>query len=223
MCKLLKKTFFVAALLGAAVANAQDPVANLLSELSDYEYGDVRIPLREAHLWVTNALDSEADSAAVAAALATVLEGDATLDGKQFVCRELARIGGPAEVPVLAELLNSEETADMARYALQPIPGPEADAALIAALDTTSGDVRIGVINSLGERRAEDAISALRKIAKKGSDAEAEAAVAALGKMGTGHARRALRSAKRGASPELRAAIDDAVLVCTQLREAEQS
>lgn len=223
MSKFSKIIGLTALMLASAGAYAQDPIAELLDTLSEYEYGDVRMPLRQAHLWVTNALDSEADSAAVAAALATVLERDATLDGKQFVCRQLARIGGPAEVPILAELLNNEETADMARYALQPIPGPEADAALIAALDTTSGDVRVGVINTLGERRANDAVAPLRKLAKHGDAMEAEAAVAALGKIGTGRARRALRWAKHGASPELRASIEDAVMVCREMREADQT
>lgn len=200
-----------------------DAVSDLLAELSDYEYGDVRIPLREAHLWVTGAMNSEQDSAAVAGALATLLDGDATMDCKQFVCRELARVGGAAQVPQLAALLNNAETADMARIALQAIPGPEADAALVDALATTSGIVRVGVANSLGERGAQNAVSALRQLARNGDAQEAEAAVAALGKIGTRGAAHALKRAKRGASPELRESIKHALLVCDEVGRGERS
>jgi HEAT repeat protein len=211
----------VFALVLIPAAFAQDPVADLLAELADYEYNDVRFPLRQAELWVTNALSDENDRVAVAAALATVLEGDATFDGKQFVCHQLARIGGAPEVPVLAQLLENEETADMARYALQAIPASEADAALIAALDTTSGDVRIGVINSLGARASASAVPALKAIAKNGGDDEAAAAISALGKIGTRNAARALRSAKRGADDEKRAAVEDALTICAEQRKSD--
>ena len=218
-------TFTALSLFGVLMPGTAhaDAVSDLLAELSEYEYGDVRIPLREAHLWVTGALNSEQDSAAVAAALATLLDGDATLDCKQFVCRELARVGGAAQVPQLAALLNNAETADMARIALQAIPGPEADAVLVDALATTSGVVRVGVANSLGERRAKGAVTPLRQLARKGDAQEAEAAVAALGKIGTRSAAHALKRAKRGASPELRESIKHALLVCVEVRRGAES
>lgn len=224
MYRVVNGITVIAFLLGtlgmSGVASAQDPVADLLSELSTYEYNDVRIPLREAHLWVTGALNSEQDRVAVARELATLLDGDATLDCKLFVCRELARIGGAAEVPILASLLGDAKTADMARIALQAIQGSEAEAALVAALETTSGAVRLGVINSLGDRGAKDAVASLRQLAKTGDADEADAAVAALGKIGTRGAALALRRAKRGASPELRNSIKNALRVCTQHRRS---
>jgi len=222
MSKVVNRGVIIALFIGLAAmsggAHAQNSVADLLAELSQYEYDDVRIPLREAHLWVTAALNSDQDSIAVAGALATLLDGDATLDCKLFVCRQLARVGGAAEVPALAALLNNADTADMARIALEAIQGPEADAALIEALETTSGAVRVGVINSVGERGAKDAVSSLRRLAKNGDADEAEAAVAALGKIGTRGAAHALKRAKRGASPALREAIENAQCVCEATR-----
>lgn len=227
MYRVVNRITVTAFLVGSVVmsggAYAQDAVADLLAELSKYEYGDNRIPLREAHLWVTGALNSEQDSIAVAHELATLLDGDATLDCKLFVCRELARVGGAAEVQGLAALLNNADTADMARIALQAIQGPEADGALVAALETTSGTVRVGVINSVGERGARDAVAPLRRIANNGEANEADAAVAALGKIGTRGAAHALRRAKHGASPELREAIKHALLVCVETRRGRRS
>ncbi len=225
MSNVTKRTIILPLLLGAVAlprVSSADAVSDLLAELSDYEYGDVRISLREAHLWVTNALNSEEDSAAVASALATLLDSDATLDCKQFVCRELARIGGAAEVPALAALLNNGDTADMSRIALQAIEAPEAGAALVAALEMTSGAVRVGVVNSLGERGAKDAVATLRQLARTGDVNESEAAIAALGKIGTHGAAHALRRAKRGASAEKREAIKHALLVCAETRRGNR-
>jgi hypothetical protein len=216
--RIIVTALFIGMMTMSGGAHAQDSVADLLAELSQYKYDDVRIPLREAHLWVTAAMNSDQDSIAVARELATLLVGDSTLDCKLFVCRELARVGGAAEVPALAALLNNADTADMARIALEAIQGPEADAALVAALDTTSGTVRVGVINSLGERGSKDAVTLLRRLAKKGDANEAEAAVAALGKIGTRSAAHALKRAKRGASPQLCEAIENAQRVCAETR-----
>ena len=64
-------------------------------------------------------------------------------------------------VPVLALLLERPSIAVLARRALQHHPAPEAGRALRAALDTTQGELRRGVIRSLGERAGPEASAAL--------------------------------------------------------------
>ena len=49
----------------------------------------------------------------------------------------------------------------MARYALQSISAPEAAHALVEALKSTSGDLLVGVIGSLGGRRDAASVPAL--------------------------------------------------------------
>ena len=87
------------------------------------------------------------------AALLKFVQGSPAPGGLMAACRALRLIGGPDSVPVLAALVLKPETTDPARYALERIPGSEADQALLAALDKAQGDIRRGIVFSLGERR----------------------------------------------------------------------
>ena len=49
------------------------------------------------------------------------LESDATAESKNYLCRELSWMGTDAVIPVLEKLLDSEETKEMASYAMQRI------------------------------------------------------------------------------------------------------
>lgn len=74
--------------------------------------------------------------------------------GRDFIVRMLALIGSAASVPVLMSLLERPETADLARYALEMIPGPEVDAALEAARHKLSGAALEGLVGTLRAREA---------------------------------------------------------------------
>ncbi|WP_165248204.1 hypothetical protein [Paludisphaera soli] len=109
--------------------------------------------------------------------------------------RVLAQVGDRACVPVVAPLLRDEELADMARYAVEPIPDPAVDEALRAVVAEAQGRPLVGAIASLGVRRDVKAVPAL---AAKLADADAQVAVAAaksLGCIGTAAAAQALRDA----------------------------
>src|ERR1044072_731384 len=54
--------------------------------------------------------------------------------GLAFICEMLALVGSTATVSALAPLLRDPKTTDRARYALEHIRGPEADAAFRDAL-----------------------------------------------------------------------------------------
>jgi hypothetical protein len=53
---------------------------------------------------------------------------------------------------LLAPLLKDPKTAEDARYALQPVTGPEADAALRDALGSLSGPAKAGLIGTIALR-----------------------------------------------------------------------
>jgi HEAT repeat protein len=95
------------------------------------------------------------------AELIAVLASDAPLVEKSGACRQLAVVGTRQSVPALAALLTDPALSHMARYALEPIPDPSVDAALRAALVKVDGDLRIGVIHSLGVRRDKQAVEPL--------------------------------------------------------------
>ncbi len=61
----------------------------------------------------------------------------------------LALVGTEKSVPVLAPLLRDAKTAEAARYALEPIAGPEADALFHEAWDTSNTfDYAIGSVST---------------------------------------------------------------------------
>ena len=94
-------------------------------------------------------------------------------------------IGSEACVPVLKPMLTKDEkSADWARYALEGIPGDAVDKALIRAAADTSGRARIGILNSLGNRKSKAAVKTLARFTKNRDKAVASAAIAALGQIG---------------------------------------
>lgn len=82
--------------------------------------------------------------------------------GADFACRMLRLVGTAASVPALSKLLADEKTADSARYALQLIPGAEADAALRAAMGTLKGTAKAGLIGTLSARGDREALAAIQ-------------------------------------------------------------
>src|ERR1700722_12620886 len=83
------------------------------------------------------------------ARLIAALKGNLSRDAHDYVCRKLTLVGTVMCVPVLAGLLGNKATAHMARYALERIQAPEAGQALLEALGSLNGNLKIGVITSL--------------------------------------------------------------------------
>ncbi len=136
--------------------------------------------------------------------------------GLMAACRALGLIGGTDAVPALAGLVAKVETTDAARYALERIPGTEAGQALIAALDKTRGDVKRGLVFSLGARRTAAAVPALSRLAG-GKDAVLAAdAIKALGRIGGTEAVKALTAALGRSGPALKSEAASALLVAAE-------
>ncbi len=156
-------------------------IATLIPELqaiAGYSYPDSRSGLLAVEKMVR-----ESASPGLAAQLAALLHTTATPDAKQFACYQLVAIGTEAEVPAIAALLYDASTADMARYALQPMEFPSVDDALLTALDHAPAETHVGIINSLGARGSKAAVPTLRTLAAGVNPATAEAAQAALARI----------------------------------------
>lgn len=133
-----------------------------------------------------------ADDAPGEMAQIRILQSQASLHDKDAACTWLKRHGTSRSVPALAALLTDEQLSHSSRHALESMPGPEAENALIAALAQTSGSLKAGVISSLGVRRDAAAVSQLAKLLS-GSDAQiAGASAEALGEIATPDALAAL-------------------------------
>ena len=135
-----------------------------------------------------------------------------TFAGKQFVCRMLRRVGSAQSVPALSALLADKDLSHMARFALQFMPAPEAGAALRDAAAKLDGDLKIGVVGSLGQRGDREAVPVLAKLISDRNQNLARAAIGALGRIGGSQAANVLAGAKVPAA--LQADRDDAYLMC---------
>lgn len=147
--------------------------------------------------------------------LIAALNGELSRDAQGYVCRKLALVGTAVAVPTLAGLLGSKATSHMARYALERITAPEAGNALRASLIAVSGDLKIGVISSLGTRREAASVAPLRNLLQADDPAVARAATLALGAIGTAESAAALRSALRAGIGEKQSVVD-ALFTCAE-------
>jgi HEAT repeat protein len=192
-------------------AGQDSSLAAILKDLQTYDTSDVG-PAMRLRAYVFAHKDDPRARPEIEAALLRFVQTSPAPAGLMAACRSLSLIAGAESVPVLAALALRPETTDAARYALERIPGSEADQALLAAVDKTSGDVRRGVVFSLGARKAAAAVPALARLAA-GKDADlALDAVKALGRIGGPEAIGSLTAALAKARAATTSAIASALL-----------
>jgi HEAT repeat protein len=195
-------------------AQAPANVEQVLSKVATYDWGQSRESLTQ---WTELEQAAYKDPAALKTLekkLAAILTTKAPLAARQFVCQRLSIIGTAASVPVLAEMLKDGQTADMARYALERIPGEEVNAALLKALNKSTGLVGIGIVNTLGQRGVTKAVPVLSKLLQNPDPTLGAACAAALGKIGGDAAVLALKTNMATAKGEVLAVSLDAMLKC---------
>ena len=202
----------------AAAPAAEGPKpANLddaFKALATYEFGQSREALTMIADAVRDSQTNPAERAKIVKRLSGMLSGNTSLDGKRFACRQLSIAGTAETVPVLAALLLDKDLSDMARYALERISDPAAVAAMRTAMARAAGAQKVGLINSLGDRRDAESLAAMTAVLG-GADVQiAEAAAAALGKIGTPEASKALIAARSRVKPEVKATVTDSILLC---------
>ena len=196
-----------------AVAADDAKVDEAFETLKTYDWGADRNALNPIDEAVVATYGDADARLALEKRLAAVLATDASRSAKDFVCRKLRTVGTAESVPALAGLLSDEELSHMSRYALERIPAPEAAAALRDALPKVKGDLKIGVIGSLGSRRDAGSVSALAALLKDSDAAVALAAANSLAAIGTPEAGKALSGAAKAAP--------DACLACAEVLLAD--
>jgi len=196
-------------------------VQSALERISEYQFGDNREALSVLRILVQSSLESPDLRPQIEEKMIAFLGSDASFAGKQFVGEQLSIIGSSAAVPVLRRLLLEGETADIALYALQRIPDPAVDAALRESLAIAGPEVRVAIINAVGERRDRAAVADLGALVYDPDPQTARSAVAALGKIAGVNAVTVLEAARSSTSGELRGLVLDAYLRCADELVAE--
>lgn len=208
----------VAAFVLAAGAFAQD---SPYAQLKEYDFQN-----RTGVAAIERAIrDAGTDRDKVAAiekgVLGVLADPSANSAGKQEACKLLWIVGSARSVPALARMLRDEELCDNARYALERNPDPSAARALRVALSTTSGKSMVGVINSLGNRRDGAAVAGLKKLVRAADPQVRDAAVVALGKIGTPASTAALMGVRNGGTLVAEAIVRSAAQMVGAGRKAE--
>lgn len=179
---MARLTRVLLSLAGAAVLCGAD-VDSLLQAVAGYQYGQSPAAVRELEETVLAAA-GKPEAANLEAHLDDALaRPNLTRAAVDALCRNLSAIGTARSVPVLARLLERPDSVEMARYALERIPGEAAVAALRAALPKATGSARLGIIDSLGRRKDGASVALLVPLLK--SEGDAAAAAAALAAIGT--------------------------------------
>ncbi len=178
-----------------------------MKALAAYDWSGDAAPLGAIDAAVVAAHDDAQLAADLEGRLAAMVASDASRAAKEYACRKLAMIGTTVSVPALAARLGDADDSHMARFALERMQIPEAAEALRQAVDSLTGDLRIGMLSSLAARR--DTASVARCAALLAADAKtAVAAAGALGRIATPEAAKALATAHVASGPVAEAIVD---------------
>jgi HEAT repeat protein len=212
--RLFLSLIFLFSIYSQVLADTKNDLNNLLGQIKTYQYGQSREKLSDLSELVRNLSNSKIDLIILEQGLIDFLKADATLAAKQFICKELSVVGTEASVPVLSKMLADEKTSDMARYALERISGAKVDEALLKALGKANGKIKIGIINTLGERREKSAVKSLAKLVLDKDPTIATATAAALGKIACPMAAETLSNARTKVAGAVKTTVLDAYLMC---------
>jgi HEAT repeat protein len=117
-----------------------------------------------------------------------LLKPENSLEQRARACQRLGEAAGEEAVPALAELLHDPVLNTYSSNALERIGTPLARTALRNALSTAHGVAQLGVVQSLARLRDLEAFQDLAKLTEHESDPLAEAALLALGRLGSSDA-----------------------------------
>jgi HEAT repeat protein len=183
--------------------------------LNTYDWGQDRTALNPIDQAVVDTQGDTAVREKLESRLAAVLQTDVSRAAKDFVCRKLRVVGSSVSVRALAELLPQKEYSHMARYALESMPTSAAAQALRDALPTLEGDMKVGVIGSLGVRQDETSVPSLGQLVASDKGEIARSAADALGAIRSSAAAMALAEAKPQKAAA-KSAVANASLSCAE-------
>jgi len=164
-----------------AAGQAEDP----FERLKGYDFQS-RQPVEAIRLMIDKSAADKAATGQIEQKLDGVLaDPGSSFAGKQEAARFLWIIGTGRSVQVLSRLLTDDKLSDVARYALERNTDPSAGAALASALPMAQGKILVGLINSIGDRGDVEADAALERYVHDSDPLIAEAAISAVGKIGS--------------------------------------
>jgi len=191
-------------------------VDRLLQQVALYDWGQNRTALSAFSDTLRSYYPNSELLAAAQEKMLGLLKSKATPASKQYLCQELSLMGDEKAVPTLSAMLKDSATFDMAMYALERIPSPSVDKALMDRLSKTAGREKIGLVNALGNRATAPAVPAIEELLMDRDEDVGLAAAAALGKIGGPDALAALDKIRPMAIGDMQLQIGESMAVCAE-------
>lgn len=100
-----------------------------------------------------------------ASAYCQALEKAVDKENKAFIIRQMQLVGKDEVIPCLQAYLNDDRLCDPAARALIEVNSPNANKALLQALQNTQGSCRLTLVEALGDSRYAEAVAAVTPLA----------------------------------------------------------
>lgn len=139
---------------------------------------------------------------------------------KAITCKKLAVYGDDECIDDVAALLVDPELNSWARITLEAIGSPDAQAALIEAIQKTEGLNLVGIVNSLGVLAAPGAVEPLTALLESEDKLVAQCSAVSLGKIGGESSETTLTKALADSSADVRSAIAEGLVLSAEQRMA---
>ena len=190
-----------------------DKIEDLLGDVKDYDFGKSRKPLIAVEDAIKSVNTNPASLAVIEKAMNNFLETDATFAAKQFVCQKLSIIGTEKSASVLGSLIKQDpKIAAAAIMAMERIGGSKVEDVLLANLDSSQGDIKVGIINALGGIKSQKSVDAIGELALSSDKKVASAAIAALNSIPSRQASMKLSKVLKEGGKSLKASAQQAKL-----------
>ena len=143
--------------------------------------------------YLLTATNVDADEASE---LMKVIQSDDVSDvDRANAFEKIGDVAGADAVEPLVNFLSNKKWSHYARFALQKMDAENVTDTLLQSLDALEGDLRLGLIDTIGRRRDGAAVPALTKLLRNADAKVAAASAVALGEIGTTEAAAALAEA----------------------------
>ncbi len=190
----------------------QAQIDEKLAAIAGYQQGMSRAPLIAVEDMIRQTQDQPEPRRIIRTKLSQMLDQEITPDCRAFICRQLWYLGVEDALPSLARMLQDEKTVDIACYALGNDPAPQINPILRETMPQVQGKTLVAIVNLLGKRRDRGSAEAISQLVSQPDKTVAEAALAALGKIGGDTARQTLVEVRAKGDPELAAQATHAYL-----------
>lgn len=188
------------------------PIDEALAKARTYTFGQSREPLSFIEREVIAFLADQTQRAELAQQFGDYLDSEATPDSKNFICKQMAILNQDTAIESILKLLGQSDTADQALFALERIDHPSVVHGLREALKTISGKALLGILLVLGRKKDTVSVPAISKYADHTSLDYSEAAIRALGMIGSAASYETLKKVDYSRSPQIHRAWGNSLL-----------